>query len=98
MAGELTLRVVVNFVQNGSEVSGSDTHPHLLAVLPEKLDVCSPNDGCSRSGQYGCAVLVDRRDIASCNVSLAKIADTMVTTLEGMPDDQRQRLACAFAA
>ena len=35
-------------------------HPHLLAALREELDVTSPKDGCSPSGQCGCCtVLID---------------------------------------
>jgi aldehyde oxidoreductase len=90
---------VVNFVLNGSEVTVSDTHPHLLAALREELNVCSPKDGCSPSGQCGCCtVLVDGKAVVSCNLSVQKIAGASVTTLEGFPDEQRERLASAFAA
>ena len=35
-------------------------HPHLLAALREELDITSPKDGCSPSGQCGCCtVLID---------------------------------------
>ena len=35
-------------------------HPHLLAALRDELDVLSPKDGCSPSGQCGCCtVLID---------------------------------------
>ena len=59
----------VSFVLNGTSVSCRDDHPHLLAALREELDVTSPKDGCSPSGQCGCCtVLVDgkaRRSAAS---------------------------------
>ena len=90
---------MVDFVLNGSDTSVSDSHPHLLAALREELGVCSPKDGCSPSGQCGCCtVLVDGKAVVSCNLSVQKIAGTNVTTLEGLPDDQRERLASAFAA
>jgi aldehyde oxidoreductase len=90
---------VVDFILNGSQTSVADSHPHLLAALREELGVCSPKDGCSPSGQCGCCtVLVDGKAVVSCNLSLQKIAGTTVTTLEGLPDDQRERLASAFAA
>ena len=45
--------------QRGADVEVGD-HPHLLAALREELDVTSPKDGCSPSGQCGCCtVLVD---------------------------------------
>ena len=90
---------MVDFILNGSETSVSDSHPHLLAALREELGVCSPKDGCSPSGQCGCCtVLVDGKAVVSCNLSLQKVAGATVTTLEGLPADQRERLASAFAA
>ncbi len=90
---------MVDFTLNGSGVSVSDAHPHLLAALREELGVCSPKDGCSPSGQCGCCtVLVGDKAVVSCNLSVQKVAGATVTTLEGLPDDQRERLASAFAA
>ena len=74
-------------------------HPHLLAALREELDVTSPKDGCSPSGQCGCCtVLVEGKAVVSCQQSLAKVEGRSVTTLEGFADDERQRFADAFAA
>ena len=43
--------------------------PHLLSALREELDVTSPKDGCSPSGQCGCCtVLIDGKAIISCAV------------------------------
>src|SRR5260221_9441641 len=90
---------MVSFELNGSEVSVSADHPHLLAALREELGVCSPKDGCAPSGQCGCCtVLVDGKAVVSCNLSLAKVAGTSIVTTEGLPDEQRSRLASAFAA
>ncbi|MDP9334523.1 MAG: molybdopterin-dependent oxidoreductase, partial [Actinomycetota bacterium] len=90
---------MVSFILNGSEVSVADDHPHLLAALREELGVCSPKDGCSPSGQCGCCtVLVDSKAVVSCNLSVQKVAGTTITTLEGLPDAERQRMASAFAA
>jgi aldehyde oxidoreductase len=90
---------MVSFTLNGSEVSVADEHPHLLAALREELGVCSPKDGCSPSGQCGCCtVLVDGKAVVSCNLSVQKVAGAAITTLEGFPDDERNRMASAFAA
>ncbi|MDQ1478621.1 MAG: hypothetical protein QOE62_3850 [Actinomycetota bacterium] len=90
---------MVSFILNGSEVSVGGEHPHLLAALREELGVCSPKDGCSPSGQCGCCtVLVDGKAVVSCNLSLQKVAGTAITTLEGLPEADRDRMACAFAA
>ena len=74
-------------------------HPHLLAALREELDVTSPKDGCSPSGQCGCCtVLVDGKPAVACNLALDRVAGKAVTTLEGLPAEERDRYAAAFAA
>jgi xanthine dehydrogenase molybdenum-binding subunit len=89
----------VAFTLNGTPVAVRADHPHLLAALREELDVTSPKDGCSPSGQCGCCtVLVDGKAVVACQQSLAKVEDRSVTTLEGFPDEERQRFADAFAA
>jgi xanthine dehydrogenase molybdenum-binding subunit len=87
------------FVLNGQPVSVRTTHPHLLSALREELDVTSPKDGCSPSGQCGCCtVLVDGKAVVSCQQSLEQIAGKSVTTLEGVDERERQTFADAFAA
>jgi xanthine dehydrogenase molybdenum-binding subunit len=89
----------VALVVNGRQVSVDSTHPHLLSALREELDLTSPKDGCSPSGQCGCCtVLVDGKPIVSCQQPLAKVAGKSVVTLEGLPADERDRYATAFAA
>src|SRR5215207_5276255 len=89
----------VAFTCNGRPVSVRAGHPHLLAALREELDVTSPKDGCSPSGQCGCCtVLVDGKAVVSCQQSLDKIEGRHVITLEGLDPDERCRYADAFAA
>jgi xanthine dehydrogenase molybdenum-binding subunit len=90
--------VTVSFVLNGGEVEVGD-HPHLLAALREELDVTSPKDGCSPSGQCGCCtVLIDGKPMIACSLGLDRVAGRSVTTLEGVDPSERDRLAAAFAA
>ncbi len=89
----------VAFTLNGTAVSVRSDHPHLLAALREELDVTSPKDGCSPSGQCGCCtVLVDGKAIVSCQQSLTKITGRSIVTLEGVDEAERNRFADAFAA
>ena len=89
----------VTFTVNGIERTVDADHPHLLAALREELDVTSPKDGCSPSGQCGCCtVFLDGRAIAACLVSMDKAAGAEVVTLEGVPPEERERYAKAFAA
>jgi aldehyde oxidoreductase len=92
------LLATTKFTLNGQpvEVGG---HPHLLAALREELGVTSAKDGCSPSGQCGCCtVLVEGKAMASCLMSLAKVAGKSITTLEGFDVEEKQRYASAFAA
>jgi xanthine dehydrogenase molybdenum-binding subunit len=94
----LTTPEVVEFRLNGAAVTVRGDHPHLLSALRDELDVTSPKDGCSPSGQCGaCTVLLDGRAIQSCLVSLTKAEGKEVTTLEGIDAAERDRLATAFA-
>jgi xanthine dehydrogenase molybdenum-binding subunit len=89
----------VDFVLNGTPVQVRGSHPHLLAALREELDVTSPKDGCSPSGQCGCCtVLIDGKAVVSCQQPLAKIAGASVVTLEGIDETERTAFAEAFAA
>jgi aldehyde oxidoreductase len=91
--------VTVEFVLNGTPVSVRADHPHLLAALREELDVTSPKDGCSPSGQCGCCtVMIDGKVQISCTYSVEKVAGKHVITLEGVDAEERQRFADAFAS
>ncbi len=95
----MTPTEATEFTVNGASVTVRTSHPHLLAALREELDVTSPKDGCSPSGQCGaCTVLLDGKPIQSCLVSMEKAEGKDVTTLEGFPVEERARLAGAFAA
>ena len=90
---------MAEFTLNGAAATASDDHEHLLAALRDELGVMSPKDGCSPSGQCGCCtVLVDGKARVACQTSMEKTMGAEVVTLEGLPDDERERLAQAFAA
>ena len=75
----------VAFTCNGTAVSVRADHPHLLAALREELDITSPKDGCSPSGQCGCCtVLIDGKASRQLPDSRwTKVAGKSVITLEG---------------
>ncbi|CAB4886807.1 unannotated protein [freshwater metagenome] len=89
----------VSFQVNGVPVSVRSDHPHLLSALRDELDITSPKDGCSPSGQCGCCtVMIDGKAVVSCQQPLAKLAGKSVVTLEGVDAGERTRFAEAFAA
>jgi xanthine dehydrogenase molybdenum-binding subunit len=90
---------VTQFVVNGTPVEVRQPHPHLLSALREELNITSPKDGCSPSGQCGCCtVLIDGKAVVSCQTSLEKVAGKSVTTLEGVDTAERAKFSSAFAA
>ncbi|MFM1838012.1 MAG: hypothetical protein RLZZ327_886, partial [Actinomycetota bacterium] len=90
---------MTSLIVNGSPVVVRQSHPHLLSALREELDITSPKDGCSPSGQCGCCtVLIEGKAVVSCQTSLEKVDGKSVVTLEGVPETERARFASAFAA
>ncbi len=95
----MTSEPTATFVLNGSPVSVRRHHPHLLSALRDELDVTSPKDGCSPSGQCGCCtVIIDGKAVVACQTSLDKVEGSSVVTLEGVDAGERRRFADAFAA
>jgi aldehyde oxidoreductase len=96
---ESTTSREVSFTVNGAPVTVSGRHPHLLSALRDELNITSPKDGCSPSGQCGCCtVLIDGKAVVSCQQPITKIEGAHVTTLEGFADAEREKFAQAFAA
>jgi aldehyde oxidoreductase len=89
----------VELTVNGSPVSVSRRHPHVLHALREELGVLSPKDGCSPQGQCGCCtVMIDGKAQITCQMSIEKAAGRSITTLEGMDQGEVQRYSDTFAA
>ena len=89
----------MKFMLNGTPVEVRGQHPHLLAALREELNVTSPKDGCSPSGQCGCCtVMVDGKAVVSCNLAVSRVEGKTVTTVEGLPAATRDTWANAFGA
>ena len=93
-----TTAAAVDLVVNGTPVTVSGSHPHLLSALRDELNVTSPKDGCSPSGQCGCCtVMIDGKAQVSCQYPIEKARGKTITTLEGLSDDERATYANAFA-
>jgi xanthine dehydrogenase small subunit len=88
----------VSFTLNGAPVAVADGIS-LLDALREELGCHSLKDGCSPQGQCGCCtVWVDGLPRVACVTPVRRIAGRGVTTLEGLPTEQRDRWATAFVA
>ena len=86
-------------VVDGAAVVVTDEGLTLLDVLRDQLGVRSVKDGCSPQGQCGCCtVLVDGHPRVACVTPARRVRDRVITTLEGLDSDVRDRWATAFAA
>jgi aerobic-type carbon monoxide dehydrogenase small subunit (CoxS/CutS family) len=91
--------VTVQLQVDGAQVELDDDGITLLEALRDRLGIRSPKDGCSPQGQCGCCtVLVDGAPRVACVTPLRRVAGRAVTTLAGMPDDDRRAWAEAFAS
>jgi xanthine dehydrogenase small subunit len=87
------------FSLNGTEVVVPDDGSSLLDALREHLGCRSVKDGCSPQGQCGCCtVWVDGAPRVSCVTATRRVVGRSVTTVEGLPEHERQRWSDAFVA
>ncbi len=70
---------------NGKSVT-IDAAPHTLLVqaIREHLKLTGTHVGCDTAQCGACTVMVDGRAVKSCNVLLAQMAGSKVTTIEGL--------------
>src|SRR5579862_8579745 len=92
----------INFVLNGTSVAVDadvERGETLLNLLRERLGIVSAKDGCAPQGQCGCCtVLVDGEPRVACVTPAARVDGRSVTTVEGLPAADRDRLASSFVA
>jgi aerobic-type carbon monoxide dehydrogenase small subunit (CoxS/CutS family) len=94
-----TTRPPIGLTVDGRDVEVPDDGSTLLAVLRDRLGVRSAKDGCSPQGQCGCCtVLVDGQPRVACVTPARRVRGRAVTTLDGLPDHERQAWGDAFCA
>lgn len=95
----LIVQLSIGFRLNGSSVSVPDDGASLLDALREHLGCKTPKDGCSPQGQCGCCtVWVDGAPRVACVTPVRRVAERAVTTVDGLPEEVRDRWAAAFVA
>jgi isoquinoline 1-oxidoreductase alpha subunit len=81
--------VAVNFILNGTSQSVDvPAETPLLWVLRDTLGLTGTKFGCGLSECGACTVHVDGAAVKSCSVSVASVASTRVTTIEGLSPDR----------
>ena len=77
----VTVRVAINGRQHEATVPADTT---LVSYLRETLQLTGTHVGCDTAACGACTVLLDGRAIKSCNVLVAQLAGSEVTTIEGI--------------
>lgn len=91
--------MTLSFQVDGRAVAVADDGASLLEVLRDRLGIRSPKDGCGPQGQCGCCtVLVDGQPRVACVTPARRVAGRTVTTLDGLPEEERRGWADAFTA
>lgn len=70
----------------------------LLEVLRERCGITTVKDGCRPQGQCGaCLAIVNGHPRVTCTLPVDHAEGAVITTLAGLPADERDRLVRAFA-
>src|SRR5439155_12471230 len=71
----------------------------LLELLREGCGLTSAKDGCAPEGSCGaCTVIVEGKAVVSCAQPANRFSGKSITTLDGLPSEERLRWATCFAA
>ena len=90
----------VEFVLNGTS-HRVETRPGetLLEALRNRCGILSTKDGCQPQGQCGCClILIDGNPKVSCAMPAEAAAGHEITTLEGIPEEEKRLIARCFVA
>ena len=90
----------MKFTLNGIEKTFSgDPKLPLLTYLREQENIISPKDGCAPQAACGCCVVeLNQRAVLSCAITMAKVENGDVTTIEGVAPEIQDTFAKAFLA
>jgi xanthine dehydrogenase small subunit len=98
-AAPLSAEPLLQLRVDGADVEVVDEAATLLDVLRDQVGVRSVKDGCSPQGQCGCCtVWVDGAPRVSCVTPVRRLSGRSVTTLDGLPEADRQRWAESLVA
>lgn len=88
----------MQFILNGETKSyAGDPDLPLLTYLREDEGIISPKDGCAPQAACGCCVVqLNDKAVLSCVTPMKKVAESRITTTEGLGDYRQSVFANAF--
>ncbi|MBW1615379.1 MAG: selenium-dependent xanthine dehydrogenase [Deltaproteobacteria bacterium] len=91
---------MINFILNGKKISYSGAKDlKLINWIRDIQKVKSVKDGCSGQGVCGaCLVEIDGKAKLACSVSMGKLQNATILTLDGFPEKIKLALGKAFVA
>jgi xanthine dehydrogenase molybdenum-binding subunit len=89
----------MKFFLNGTEKEfNGDPEMSLLTYLRDFEGIISPKNGCAPQAACGaCTVDLNGKAVLSCVILMKKVADGVITTIEGLGDYRQEVFANAFA-
>lgn len=93
------MAVSLEMTVNGKPVRAElDPRTLLVDFLRNNLGLTGTHVGCDTAQCGACTILVDGRAVKSCNVLVAQVAGTEITTIEGIaqPDGTLHPMQAAF--
>ncbi|UZW14587.1 selenium-dependent xanthine dehydrogenase [Clostridium pasteurianum] len=84
------------FILNNTEVTVNEDM-NLLEYLREREDLISVKNGCSEGACGACMIIVDNRPMRACILSISKIQNKEVLTVEGFSQREKDVFAYSFA-
>lgn len=64
--------------------ANKNTSRRLLDFLREDLNITGPKEGCGEGECGACAVIIDKKLVNSCLISLGSVEGKSITTIEGL--------------
>ena len=77
----------LNINNSPKEVQVASDTP-LLYVLRDHLELNGPKYGCGMAQCGSCMVLIDGKAVVSCTLPVSAVADSEITTLEGLAESE----------
>lgn len=85
-------------VNGQNRVIDADSDTPLLWVLRENLGLTGTKFGCGVGLCGACTVHLDGRPVRSCSVQISAVANSHITTIEGLSNDRSHPLQIAWIA